>query len=260
MGIFDKLKSGAEFALDLTAAVARNPLAILSPTKEAAKIKQLRSDISSGDKEKAISYIKTTSTQTALNVGGVLAGAGVLGAAAKTAATNLGATALKAGVIAAPLIVGSSTIRETVGSFSPVAAGVALGEKIESGIKKGEESSTVAAAVIGTAAAGGLGAAAVIGGKYLYNEFKANDNTPEEISNASQNLPTSQSLATIPTNEGTPILPQTQEVTVGQVKRKKRSKVKQMPNNISQKVNLIISQNNNPIKLQKKKYLKTITL
>jgi len=262
MGILSGLKKAATFALDLTSAVARNPLAILSPVKEAAKIKELRTQIASGDKSGASAYVKTVAVQTALNVGTVLGGAGVLGAGTKAAVTAVTSKAVVVGAIAAPLIVASPTIRSAVASFSPVAAGVALGEKIETGVQAGKEGSNVAAAVIGTAVAGGVAAAGLIGAKYLYDEYK--ENKAEKELQTSSEMPDSISTAVLPTNKETPKLPATQTITTGtgltSKRKKKRSKAVVQPQNIVQRTNILIQNRNSQNKLTTKKYLNGIAL
>ena len=225
MGLFDKLKKAGTFALDLTSAIAKNPLAILSPTKETEKIKQLRT---SGTKEERISYIKTTALQTAVNVGGTLAGAGLIGSAAKNVATNIGTKVIQLGVVASPLIVGSSTIREKVAGTSPIELGVKTGEKIEKAIEEENKEAGKVAEVIGTIGAGAIGAGLVMAGKEAYDYLKK-----DKIDTA----PFSPAGAT-PVGSLTPLTPQTTSVNVAKEvkggsarrKRKKRSsKPSQMP-------------------------------
>jgi hypothetical protein len=259
MGYLSKLKEGfvkqASFTLDLVSAVAKNPLSILSPVKSAEKIKELRT---TGTQAERITYVKTTAVQTALNVGGALAAGGALGAAAAKTATTIGSKVITAGVITAPLIVGSSKIRETVAGFSPVESGVLIAEKIEEGVKKGEEKSITVAEIIGTLAAGGGAAAAVIGGKYLYDKWK--DRKEEKTLETQTEMPQISGGAIIPTDTKTPTLPATQTITTGTgltTKRKKRrSIVKQSPQNISQKVNVILNPKSYSVNRISEKYLK----
>jgi hypothetical protein len=226
MGILDKLKRGATFALDLTSAIAKNPLAILAPVKEAEKIKQLRADIAAGDRSKATTYIKTVGVQTAINVGGTLAAGGALGAAAAKTATTLGSKALTLGVVASPLIVGSSTIRQTVAATSPVALGVSAGEKLEKAISTGSEGASTAAKVVGTIAAGAVGAGVILAGKELYDKYKDSKELPTD--NAL--TPSTSLTPTIATNQSVPVVPATTTVTTGtgslggKTKRKRKKK------------------------------------
>jgi len=229
MGILSSLKSGATFALDLTAAVAKNPLAILAPKKEAAKIAQMRADIAAGDTKKATTYIKTVGVQTAINVGGTLAAGGALGAAAAKTATTLGSKALTLGVVSAPLIVGSSTIRQTVAATSPVALGVAAGEKLESAISTGSEGASTAAKVVGTVAAGAVGAGLLIAGKEIYENYKEKK-AGETLPTDNALTPSSSLTPTIATNQSVPVVPATTTVTTGtgalggKSKRKRKNK------------------------------------
>lgn len=263
MGILSSLKKAATFALDLTSAVAYNPLAILAPVKSAEKIKVMRQEIAAGDTSQAKTYIKTVGVQTALNVGVILAPGGTLGAAAAKTATTLGSKAITLGVLASPLIVGSSTIRQAAASFSPIAAGVKLGETIEKGVKSDDTKSKVAAAVVGTVAAGGLVAGGLLVYDYLKDYLKdknqnkedaaANDNSPV-VSNVSQNLPTGNTTTTLPTSNNQPVLRETTSINVGKTKRKKYKK--QSPQNNTIKNNIMINNNINSTKQQTKKYLK----
>lgn len=217
MSILSKLKGAATFALDLTAAVAKNPLAILSPTKEAKKIEKLRT---SGTKEERLSYIRTTGVQTALNVGGVLAGGGLLGAGAKKAATTIGSKAIQLGVVAAPFVVGSSTIRETVASTSPVEIGVKSAEKLEKKIKGGDETALGVSSVVGLISAGAVGAGLVAATGLAVDYFKS-DKVEENVFQPT-GAPVKGSL--------TPMTPQTEsiniakEVTSSTKKRRKNKK------------------------------------
>ena len=203
-------------ALDITAAIAKNPLAILAPNKAAADIKLLRT---TGTTAELKSYIKTTAVQTGLNVATVGAGAGYLGAAGKAAATKFGTKALTIGAVATPFIVGSPTIRKTIASTSPVEIGIKSAEKLETAIGQGSKTAETTAKVLGTIAAGAVGAGVIIAGKEIYEQLK----TPQEKE-------TSFTITPAPTAQLTPVTPQTttkSETTT--TKRRKAKKKREVP-------------------------------
>jgi len=211
-------------ALDITAAVAKNPLSILAPNKAAEEIKKLRT---TGTTQELKTYIKTTSVQTALNVGAVAGGAGLLGAAGKAVTTTAATKALTVGAIATPFIVGSPTIRKTVATTSPIELGIKSAEKLETGIKAGSEKAETAAKVIGTVAAGaGLAGLAIAGTAVLdkVRDIKVFDSEGKEIPITSSPV--------IPTAEDKPILPQTSSAereTTTTRKRRKAKKKREVP-------------------------------
>ena len=209
--------------LDVVAAVAKNPLAILAPKKAAAEIKELRT---TGTHAELKTYVKTTAVQTALNVATFAAGAGLLGAAGKTAATSAGAKALKVSAVATPFIVGSETIRQTVATTSPVELSIKAAEKLESAKKSGSEKAETALDVLGLAAAGAGGAALGLGAKAIYDNITSKD---DKISITEVKQPV------MATAQDTPVLPQTtntateRKTTTGTTKRRKKAKKREVP-------------------------------
>lgn len=209
--------------LDVVAAVAKNPLAILAPKKAAAEIKELRT---TGTTAQLKTYVKTTAVQTALNVGTVAAGAGLLGAAGKAAATSAGAKALKVAAVATPFIVGSETIRQTVATTSPVELSIKAAEKLETAKESGSEKAETALDVLGLAAAGAGAAALGLGAKAIYDNITSKDN---KISITEVKEPV------IATAQDTPVLPQTtntateRKTTTGTTKRRKKAKKREVP-------------------------------
>lgn len=206
--------------LDVVAAVAKNPLAILAPKKAAAEIKELRT---TGTTAQLKTYVKTTAVQTALNVGTVAAGAGLLGAAGKTVATKVASKALVAGAVATPFIVGSPTIRQTVATTSPVELSIKTAEKIETGVKAGSEKAETAAKVLGTVAAGATVAGLAIAGKEIYDKLKTSD--IKVFDSAGNEIPV-KSEPVIATAQDTPITPQTSSSTTEKVTTRRRRKAK----------------------------------
>ena len=249
LGVGQAITKGAEAiektpigkGLDILSAVAKNPLAILAPGKAGQQIKETREKIAAGDREAAATFTKTLAVQTAFNVATVAGGAGALGQAVKTGVTKIASKAVVLGAVSAPLIVGSSTIRETVATTSPIELGVKTGEKIEKLIKDGSKGAEDAAKILGYVGAGALVAGGILTGKAIYDKLKdgkEEDNKKPDKKPDKKPLPTdttkpesSLQAATLPTNTEKPQVPEVVEVkpTTKGKKRKKYKKKREVP-------------------------------
>lgn len=265
MGLLSSISKGISKALDYVSAPLSQPITFITqgPTAAAKKVEESRKNIAAG-KESGLKSIGTTLATTAVAATGVLAaggaaGAGAAGAVARTVVTSKPAVAVALGTgalaVAAPKTlqaiaskpeVAKVAVASAVNPVLGVVAGIEQGvSTVGEAVKANEGALKVAGAVAGTALLAGAGL-------YLGDKLLSDDNK-EGILGTDDKAPGTEKV--VATNTSTPKAPETEVITTGKsssTSTKKRRKSKPNVQNISQRVNVIVSQS------QSKRYLKAL--
>jgi len=266
MGFLSSLGKVVSKGLDYISAPLSQPITLITqgPSAAAKKVEETRKAISAG-KASGGKVIATTLATTAVVATGVLAaggaaGAGTAGAVARAVATSKPAVTLGLGTAA--LAVAAPKTLQAISS-QPEAAKVAVAAGINpvlgivAGIEQG--SSLLKTAVKenegslktagGIAAAALLTGGAIVAGTKVAELFKGDGK--EGILGTDDTIPADMEK-TIQSNPALPQLAETQTITTGTTssKKRKRRATKPQIQNISQRVNVVVSQR------QSKKYLK----
>ena len=233
MGLWGKIKSVGEKALDITSSILLEPTTFIkSPTKAGALVKERRRKIRRGDKKEAVKVIAETLTATAIGAGAILgfgtaAGRVVVGKALTKLAPTTIPKAIGLATVGGVLLT-SPKARKVAGGFieDPTKIGRGAGEIIE-----GKEVGFIEA--LKTGGLIGAGVVTGVGAVKLIEKVKGIGGIGE--------IPTLAEKAVGITNGTSPILPQRQVVTPTRKAYKRRREIKTPSIRQSVRVNVIAS-------------------
>lgn len=265
MGILSSLGKGIAKGLDYISAPLSQPITFITkgPTAAATKVAESRANIAAG-KESGLKSIGTILTTTGVLATGVLAaggaaGAGVAGSVARTIVTSKPVVSIALGTgalaVAAPETLSAIASKPEVAKVAVAAAvnpvlGIVAG--LEQGVSLiGESVKSNEGAL---KVAGGVASAALLAGAgiYLGDKFLG-ENKIEGVLGTNDLLP-SENSKVVATNTAIPQTPETTKISTGTNSRRSKKRRTSKPNiqNISQKVNVVVSNSQN------KRYLKAL--
>ena len=286
MGILSNIgkaiTGAAAKTLDFVSAVVRNPVAAISnPAKATATSAQIRADTASGKmtlgqniKVSVVPTVVNTAAAAALVVGGAAIAAKGVGTVAKALIPTTTTGKIVAGV-AAPIVLGAvvqnplgaaSAVANTpsaLANFGANASNLIANPTVDNAKNLVKENPAITGLLAaGAAVAIGGGALAAVSSLANTQATKANTAAIQGgVLGNNDNLPAAATnnaaAGVIPTNTGNPITPATTVISSSSgnsTKKRKRSKSKPTITNISQRVNVQVSNNQ-----ATKKYLNVVS-